>query len=735
MKAYRLFFLILVSLTLFSPGTVAQDIKNMTLLGNFGRGEGEAKAVFAAGSIVYYGLGSKVQIASFSNPANPVKIGSVILSDVVEALVRTSIGGTQYIVASGGSKMWIINVANPTTPSLVSTVDVGLGATCEGIATSGTYAYIAAGDAGFKIYNIATPAAPSPVAAIDSLAYCESVVISAPYAYIAANTTSNFQGRSFIIDVSNPENPVYKSTILGYGGYHQYMNVRSGYAYICDYNEGLQVINVSDPTNPTNVIAVPSGYRTASIVFDGNYGYVAVGDSGMAIYNVTNSASPVFITKIQTTGRAAFVSYGAITISGTPTGHIFVANRNPAPGISAINVSNPTTPSTSSYLGALAAASGIAYTPFYSNGKVYIAYGSAGLRIIDVSFPSSPTLLSTLPLGGDSRAVVVNGNYVYVAARDSGVHIVDATNAANPVKIKTIKTPRARGVATIGTILYVAASDSGMGIIDISDPNNASLISYTGSSVYGENVTVNGNIAGLTDYGQITFYDVTNPFIPIKKGSTGSFKTGNEGFVIEGEFAYVPDGDSLKIYNISDLMAPTLVSKIWTGGYGYTAAVAGDYCYVASEGTGVRAINISNPAAPIEVGYYDFIAQSRGVTADGKYIYVAEKADGLTIYSNDLVTSVFSENLLIPENITLHQNYPNPFNPTTKINVELKEAAFVSLEIFNSLGQKVSVLLNDQLSAGRHNISFDGSSLVTGIYLYRLQANGVTITKKMLLLK
>ena len=570
MKAYKLFFLILVSLTLFSQGTVAQDIKNMTLLGNFGRGEGEAKAVFAAGSIVYYGLGSKVQIASFSNPANPVKIGSVILSDVVEALVRTSIGGTQYIVASGGSKMWIINVANPTTPSLVSTVDVGLGATCEGIATSGTYAYIAAGDAGFKIYNIATPAAPSPVASIDSLAYCESVVISAPYAYIAANTTSNFQGRSFIIDVSNPENPVYKSTILGYGGYHQYMNVRSGYAYICDYNEGLQVINVSDPTNPTNVIAVPSGYRTAGIVFDGNYGYVAVGDSGMAIYNVTNSASPVFITKIQTTGRAAFVSYGAITISGTPTGHIFVANRNPAPGISAINVSNPTTPSTSSYLGSLAAASGIAYTPFYSNGKVYIAYGSAGLRIIDVSFPSSPTLLSTLPLGGDSRAAVVNGNYVYVAARDSGVHIVDATNAANPVKIKTIKTPRARGVATSGTILYVAASDSGMGIIDISDPNNASLISYTGSSVYGENVTVNGNTAGLTDYGQITFYDVTNPFIPIKKGSTGSFKTGNEGFVIEGEFAYVPDGDSLKIYNISNLMAPTLVSKIWTGGYGYT---------------------------------------------------------------------------------------------------------------------------------------------------------------------
>ena len=379
MKAYKLFFLILVGLTFFSQELVAQDIKNMTLLGNYGRGEGESKGVFAAGSLVFYGLGSKVQIASFSNPANPVKIGSVILSDVVEALVRTSIGGTQYIVASGGSKMWIINVANPTTPSLVSTVEVGLGATCEGIATSGTYAYIAAGDAGFKIFNIATPSAPTPVASIDSLAYCESVVISQPYAYIAANTTSNFQGRSFIIDISTPANPVYKSTIMGYGGYHQYMNVRSGYAYICDYNAGLQVINVSDVTNPVNVIEVPSGYRTGSIVFDGNYGYVAVGDSGMAIYNISNPSSPVFVSKIQTTGRAAFVSYGAITIGGTPTGHIFVSNRNPAPGVSAINVSNPAAPVTSAFLPALASPSGIAYTPFYSNGKVYVAYGTAGL--------------------------------------------------------------------------------------------------------------------------------------------------------------------------------------------------------------------------------------------------------------------------------------------------------------------------------------------------------------------
>ncbi|MCK7523001.1 MAG: hypothetical protein MZV64_37645 [Ignavibacteriales bacterium] len=106
-----------------------------------------------------------------------------------------------------------------------------------------------------------------------------------------------------------------------------------------------------------------------------------------------------------------------------------------------------------------------------------------------------------------------------------------------------------------------------------------------------------------------------------------------------------------------------MISKIWTGidSYGYSSAVVGSYCYVASEKSGVRAINISNPAVPLEDGYYDFIAQSRGVTADGKYVYVAEKADGLTIYSNDLVTSIADENALNPEYFYTTSELPESF--------------------------------------------------------------------------
>lgn len=729
MKINKLFFIFLMSMIVFTQGLDAQDIKNMTLLGNYGRGEGESKAVFAAGSIVYYGLGNKVQIASFSDPTSPVKIGSVVLSDVVEDLVRTSIGGEQHLVVSGGSKMWLINVQNPTTPSLVSTVDVAPGTTCEGIATSGTYAYVAAGGAGFKVYDISIPSTPMLVASIDSLEYCESVVISGQYAYIAAGS------RSHIVDISNPAAPTYAGRIEGYGGYHQYMNVRSGYAYVCNYDAGLAVVNVTNPSSPANVMEIPTGYRTARIIFDGNYAYIAIGDSGVAIYNVTDPSSPSYVTSITTAGRAASLYYGAVSIGGTPTGHVFVANRNPAPGISAINVSTPASPVTSSFLAAQAAPSGSAYIPFYKDGKVYVAYGTAGLRIIDVSNLSNPTLLGTADLGGDSRAVVVNGNYAYVAARDSGVYVVDVTNSASPVKVKTIETPSARGISMSGNNIYAAVSDSGIALINISDPPNASVVSYTGSSVYGENVAIDGNIAGITDYGQITFFDVSNPSAPVEKGSTGSFNTGNEGFAIKGNLAYVPDGDSMKIFDLTDLMNPSLISTIYTGGYGYLAAVSENYCYVASEGTGVRAINVSNPSAPSEDGYFDDVPESRGLAVNGKYIYVTEKIDGLSIYSNDLVTSISSDRVIVPENIILSQNYPNPFNPTTNLKIQLNKSTFVTLEVFNSLGERVAVLLNKQLSEGIYTIPFDGSSLSSGIYLYRLKSQGVNIGRKMILLK
>jgi len=88
-----------------------------------------------------------------------------------------------------------------------------------------------------------------------------------------------------------------------------------------------------------------------------------------------------------------------------------------------------------------------------------------------------------------------------------------------------------------------------------------------------------------------------------------------------------------------------------------------------------------------------------------------------------------------PQRFALDQNYPNPFNPTTTITFSLSQASQATLTIYNMLGQEVAVVASERFSAGEHSVSFDATSLSSGIYIYRLQAAGKTLTKQMTLIK
>lgn len=99
------------------------------------------------------------------------------------------------------------------------------------------------------------------------------------------------------------------------------------------------------------------------------------------------------------------------------------------------------------------------------------------------------------------------------------------------------------------------------------------------------------------------------------------------------------------------------------------------------------------------------------------------------------VTSVETENSLTPNTFLLSQNYPNPFNPSTTIKYSVPSAQFVTLKVYNLLGQEVATLLNEEQNAGNYIAKFDASSLSSGIYFYTLKAGNFTDTKKMILMK
>jgi hypothetical protein len=95
----------------------------------------------------------------------------------------------------------------------------------------------------------------------------------------------------------------------------------------------------------------------------------------------------------------------------------------------------------------------------------------------------------------------------------------------------------------------------------------------------------------------------------------------------------------------------------------------------------------------------------------------------------------------LPKEFSLLQNYPNPFNPTTKINYEIpliggdERGEFVTLKVYDVLGNEVATLVNEEKPAGEYEVEFDGSELSSGIYFYQLKTGSFIESKKMILMK
>ena len=106
----------------------------------------------------------------------------------------------------------------------------------------------------------------------------------------------------------------------------------------------------------------------------------------------------------------------------------------------------------------------------------------------------------------------------------------------------------------------------------------------------------------------------------------------------------------------------------------------------------------------------------------------------LTYYPADMV-GVEETNTTAPVTFELKQNYPNPFNPSTTIEYSVPESGHFMLKVYNTIGQEVATLVNGEVNAGYHKVSFNAKNLASGLYIYRLTGNNINLVKKMMLLK
>ena len=125
---------------------------------------------------------------------------------------------------------------------------------------------------------------------------------------------------------------------------------------------------------------------------------------------------------------------------------------------------------------------------------------------------------------------------------------------------------------------------------------------------------------------------------------------------------------------------------------------------------------------------YSFVEQN---VPEGNYAYRLKQVDysGIFSYSDIIEVNVGVSRFY------LTQNYPNPFNPVTTIKYSLPQAGYVALKVFNTIGEEVATLASNIKEAGSYEVEFDASALNSGVYYYRLESGGFSITNKMILIK
>ncbi|MEB3259110.1 MAG: hypothetical protein VKP63_00605 [Cyanobacteriota bacterium] len=244
-----------------------------------------------------------------------------------------------------------------------------------------------------------------------------------------------------------------------------------------------------------------------------------------------------------------------------------------------INISRPSAPVLLSQFNGTDIISDIDFV----NGYVFAADGASGLRVISVGDPSSPSLKSTYNSPGDSQDVKVVGNYAYVADGTSGLQIVNISNPNSPVLQGNAPAP-----------------DDVTGLKGV-----VSGVDIVGSLAY---VISNRRQAGL---GELQVFNVSNPAAPVKLGQS-SFQLSSLDLLynvqVVGQYAYIAAGSKgMKIVDVSNPAVPVLRGEYYYNSdqRAYDVQVVGKHAFVAYDLYGLEIIDVSNPSSPVLLSYYD----------------------------------------------------------------------------------------------------------------------------------
>jgi len=580
---------------------------------------------------------------------------------------------------SGALALGVVDVSNPSAPSLRGRCTVAGSSDVNGgqLCVSGTYAYFAGSsfDSGLHVFDLSDPAHPVQVARQDRVT---GVDVVGQYAYVTRvyEGGDNPDSRFEVLDMSHPSQPRCVGSCSLFG-YNFQVCVAAPYAYVVGYENmnppgRVHVIDVRDPTHPLRVggCSTASEARLFSLCLRGGYVF-ARGDNWLLhTIDVRDPASPVPVGMLEHD-----LPVGSVSLAGE---HLCMAGGTT---LRLLDVGQPAEPH---LLGDFR---------FSAPREVCVDQSRAWLRCdnwiegVDISDPAKPTAAGHFAMPQEERvaALRVSGNRGYVAGKNTTslsafLRVLDLTEADNPVQMGAWEVALQSvgewigggGVGENGILVFdnnhaytlgalwndpIGRPTSRFLVFDVNNPASPGLIGQYEFDSHHQNhgLAVEGNIACLRSesfgVAGVTVLDISQPENPVFLGQGESPVWGNMlGTVLVGRHAYFADYTSgLRVIDVGDPARPTEVGVFEPGTTATTLTaildvqVAGRNAIVSGQkgprdeiwlGRGYLAVlDVADPTQPTLVAEYETKgASAPDIELVGNRLYVANDDWGLAIY-------------------------------------------------------------------------------------------------------
>lgn len=596
------------------------------------RGLGSAQAIDVWGKRLYLADGTtSLKALDITDPNTPFLLTTLPLGAAVRDLEVQ--GHNAYVRCTGG-RLYTILLAWPSALQVLGSVQLPISQPApDGVPNPmclrGNYVLTGENGNGLFVVDISNETAPVTVGTLPIPGTMLGMDADAAYAFMAADTSdvqvvSAAEYLTFLSLVGSRDTP----------GVAMRTKAMGGTLYVADFTGGMRLMDVSNPTSPTETGSVNGLGFVYDVDYHSGYAYCAADTSGIGVVNVTNRSAPNLVRFVYS-GETVY----RISISGT-----LLASANLAGGVSFYDLADPSRPA---FLGKYDTQGMAASVQLVGNRAVVGDYG-VGILLLDVSSPSSPQLLGSLTGLGNVVALRYASPYIYAAVELDGLHIIDAGNPSklnivghcstqhNPATTYPSIPPL--DVELSGNYAFVADGDSGFVVIDVRDKADPYIVDTRilgtacwGIDVCGEHAFAAAGsggvkVVGVDGYGS-------------RLSRVGQFDTPGSGYTlavkVRDNLLFQCEGISgLGILDITNPMEPVEIGRANGASWiVYAVDFLGDYAYVAARTAGVAVLNVANPASPLTIRTVATVDAATDVKVYGTRLYVADRAGGLLIYS------------------------------------------------------------------------------------------------------